>query len=423
MNIHKLRKDLRDVCDVIVFKRDLSTQITDYCYNTYKVPTGTIMDLISDRVPFTKVESELLFYLADGVCRITDRINLDDYFDEREIKRYKETSFGNKVSFPIIIPCIEVHKGRQWIGAVDAKFFIDLDKAGMIRYNPNKQRTMKKVLKGEEVEFKYSLKPSSVNQIAKLMEEQEYIPDALTLDIPDDLDADFIYDEERKELRIKYIDQFDITDGYHRLRAMLKNYEVDHTFNYPMEIQITKFSVARTQQFIFQADQKNKMTVSQSKSYDTMRYSNEIVNMLNERGSGCMLSGMIHRGANGSIVDYAALSDIIEYYWIKPISKQNIGRAEIIEIFQEVKLFINDFMQADLDLFKTYLDFRKLILLFWLMKDKKKSSEESTRILRICTEERLLKKISLRTIRPSLFKQLEEIYTELFGGLDEQTET
>ena len=409
MNRDILLAKLRGTCDNVVFNRELCQQIVEYCEQQYDYPNGKLMDVIADREPMSDLKDCNLFYLSDALSQFLKNFKLSDYFDDAEILQYKNTKYSKKkFAFPLIIPCIEIHQGKQWIGAADAKFFLDLNESEMIHYNVNKQRTMQKVIRGEEVIFRTKLVKHSVNQIAQLMQDGEYIPDILTLDIPED-EEDWYYDEDKKEIHINSLDHFDITDGYHRFRAMLKNYELDHSFNYPMGIQITNFSVARTQQFIYQVDQKNKMSAVQSRSYNTNRYSNEIVNMLNEKGCGCVISGMIHRGDNGSSVDYASLSEIIEYYWFKAHKKKAFTKAELMQVFTEVKELINSFMIVDARLLASYWGFAKLAVVFWLIKDKEKTPQESIKILNKLIATNEIKKVKSRTMRKSTLLELSQL--------------
>ena len=406
-------KKARPILNKSLFNRDQCTAIADYCATAFDLPRGYTMDLVANRTSLADEKDQILFYIADALDHVLHTSYVEEYFKKTEKEKYIDSKYAeNGIDYPIIISCIETNQGRQWIGSIDVQWLMRLRKANKIRYNADKQRVRQRLLKGEEPIFKNTVKERSVREIAKLMKDGNYIPDDITLDIPDDCECDFQYYDQSKEMVINKLDTFDITDGYHRYLAMCRCYDEDPSFNYPMELRITKFSVVRTQQFIYQKDQKNKMSITNSKSMNTFRPSNDVINRMNERGSGFELPGMIQR--NGGSIEYAGLSDIIEYYWFK--GKRNISNRDIAEVKIEVQSILNQFLISHLDYFDTdgdkkarYLDFRKLIVLFWLVKDKGESPEKAGDMLEKIVKNGEINKVKLRTFGIRLFNQLETI--------------
>ena len=398
---------MRKQFDRIALNRERRDEIALWIFNKYDMGVDYTMDLISDRLSLYQADDNILFYLADALQEFGRVVKIENFFTEKEIEKFINSKYvAEKIKYPIVINCVEVHKNKQWIGAVDSNFFMEMRKADKIRYNKDKQRTRKTVIKGTDIIFKTDINEKSINQIAKLMESGEYIPDDITLDIPDDSADDFHYDEDRGVLIINSLDHFDITDGYHRYLAMCRCKDKDHEFNYPTEIRITHFSLQRSQQFIYQKDQKNKMKVTNSNSMDTNRASNDVVNRLNERGNGFALSGQIQRG--GGTVDYAALSDIIEYYWFKG-AKKDFNNKEIADVYQEVKQILNEFVEENPEYYEKYLDFRKLLIIFYLAKEKKQSIKKICSQLNLLEKTGKIKEIKLRTLRKTTFDQIESV--------------
>ena len=381
-----------------------------YCVNQYGFRLGRISDLINGRFGLEEESDESLFFIASSVATQDTKFQLENYFTQAEIKEYKKSRYSEtKAEFPFSFDCIEVEKGKQWIGIISAQRLISLDRAGLIKYNPNKQRVSKKVYKGGGyVDFQISVIEKSVNQIAKLMEKGDYIPDDITLDIPDDTEEAPVweYDEEAKELIFRKLDHFDITDGYHRFLAMQKCIERNPSFDYPMELRITSFTEQITRQFIYQKDQKNKMTVSNSKSMNTERPSNDVVDRVNSRGYGSNLAGLISRGEGR--VDYAALSDIIEYYYFK--GKKETSNKDIAETTQEVVNILNEFTNEYVSYYdKDYLDFKRLVVLFYCIKNKGKTVKQAGKILEKAVQNDTIKEIRLRNMRKNLMDLLDRL--------------
>ena len=407
MNREELIITMRKRFDKIALDRECRDKIALIIQEKFDMGIDYTMDLISDRLSLYQIEDNELFYLATGLEKETSYFKVSDYFNEKEIELYSNSKYEIPgINYPIVINCVEVHKDKQWIGAIDSNLFMELRKVNKIRYNKDKQRTRKTIIKGSDIIFKTDINEKSIQQIATLMEKGEYIPDDITLDIPDDSEDNFYYDEERNALIINSIDHFDITDGYHRYLAMCKCKDRNPDFNYPMEIRITHFSLQRSQQFIYQKDQKNKMKVTNSNSMDTNRASNDVVNRLNERGNGFALAGQIQRG--GGTVDFAALSDIIEYYWFKG-NKKIYNNKEVADVYQEVKQILNEFIEENPEYYETYLNFRKLLVIFYLIKSKKLSIKKTSSKLKELEKTGKIKEIKLRTLRKTTFDQIESV--------------
>ena len=400
-------REARPFLNKMLFNKDESNAVADYCATAYDLPRGYAMDLIANRRSLADETDKILFYIADAIDTVKKTKFVDNFFTKNEKENYVESKYTGDIIDKIYIPCIEVHHDMQWIGSVDVHWLMNLRKANKIRYNADKQRVRQRLFKGEEPIFKNTVKEKSVREIARLMKDGNYIPDDITLDIPDDVECKYNYYDTQKEMVIDNIDTFDITDGYHRYLAMCRCYDEDPSFNYPTEIRITKFSMVRTQQFIYQKDQKNKMTITNSRSMNNFRPSNDVVNRLNERGSGFARAGEILRNEKG--IEFAGLSDVIEYYWFKG-KKEEVSIREIAQVKQEVQEIMNLWIYSDVDYWiERYIEFRQLVIFFWLVKDKKKTPQEAGEMLKRAIEKKQLSKIKNRTMRTALFNQLETI--------------
>ena len=406
---------LRKRCDRIALNRNQFLSVSDICEKEFGVPLSDTMDVISDRVSLYQKSDDFLFFISYSLSKNFPDFNLLNYFSIEEVNEFKKKKYNVVGDYVLRIPCIAIEPNRQWIGSADATLFLKLDRDGKINYNHEKQRVRQRVIRDGEIYFKTKINIKSINQIAKLMLNGEYVSDYLTLDIPYENDKNiYRYDETKKELIFDNLDSFDITDGFHRLEAMKRCYEKDNRFNYPMGIQITQFSLQRTQQFIYQSDQKNKMSVVQSNSFDSLRPSNEVCNFLNE-DSGCIFNKMIKRSGNNT-VDYVALSDIIEYYWFgngaseKDKKRKDFDRTEILNATKEVKELLNTYATENPEVIGKYIGFQELLLYFYYIKDKKMSPTQAANKTIKNIKNGKIKEITLRGLRKPLFDQIEAIH-------------
>ena len=400
---------LRKQLDKIALKKNGPTTVADYCYDKYSIPAFIVMDLVTDRVSLFDEKMEIIYCLADAVDDIYKMNFVYTYFTQKEKDQYKKYVYKKQqFTFPLVIPAIEVDNGRQWVGSITANELLDWEKLGKIRYNIDKQRVRKQIIRGGDVAYKLDVKEKSVKQIAALMKKGEYIPDIITLDIPEeDASLNYRYDYNKRELIIEKIDHFDISDGFHRLQAMKRCKLEDPGFNYPMELRITLFPIYRTQNFIFQQDQKNKMTVANSNTMDRSRASNMVVDRLNERGNGCNLSGQIKR--SGGILEYSALSDIVEYYYFNKRSGAEYSNKEIADAMAEVRTLLNTFVDTNPDYYEKFINYRILVAYFYLVKTKGVDPKFAAKRVIKAQDDGILANIKLRKLRKQLFNQIENL--------------
>ena len=206
----ELEQFLEKKCENIVFDTNLCTKIREYMYEKYNIPTGTTMDMIARSILGSQTEF-VLFCLVDGIDYVNKTNYKKDFFTELEIKQYLSEKLETEiVKFPIRIKCIQV-SSDQWVGAADTKFFMELRKAQLIKYNANAQRVMKRIVKGENILFKLIPHKLAIKEIKKSMQKNMYIPTTITLNIPYDSDVKFHFDEVTRELIIDEIDMFDIS--------------------------------------------------------------------------------------------------------------------------------------------------------------------------------------------------------------------
>ena len=399
--------NLRKQLDKIAIQKDGPSKVAEYCFKEHNIPVSKTMDLITDRVSLFDEVDEVIYCIAEAVDYTFYKNLTYTYYSQKEIstlKNYKAKA--TKFKLPIIIPAIEVDDGRQWVGTINAKTLLEWESLGRIRYNIEKQRVRKQVVRGEDIAYKLDVKERSVKQISELMDKRDYIPDIITLDLPEEDDSlNFRYDCDKRELIIEQIDHFDISDGFHRLLAMKRSKLKNPGFDYPMELRITFFPIYRTQSFIYQQDQKNKMSVTNSNSMNKNRASNIVVERLNEHGNGCNLSGQIKR--SGGILEYSALSDLVEYYWFKGYSGKEYNNKDIAEAMAEVRTMINTFVDTNPEYYEMFINYKLLATYFYLVKTKGMDPQQAAKKVVKALKTGVLENIKLRKVRKSLFDQIE----------------
>lgn len=328
--------------NILINKKE-ELELYDYAYEKYNYPKGIFSDFLSGRKNIATANDYTLFVITDSILNFTKKgRTISDFFTDREIELYGTTKYKDpdKIEFPLIFKMIQV-ADDQWIGTLDVNTFFSLQNAGIINYNPNTQRSMTRFTRNGNDIYRITLNKSAVNSIKTDMLERIYIPDTITLNIPaDDEFADFYYDKENCQLVVNSIKAFDINDGYHRYVSMFQAKTQNTDFNYPMELRITNFDVQKSQQMIYQMDQKTKMIKQASDSYNSYAPQNKVVQRINE-SSVCNIQGYI--GRTESKIDFVALAECIRIAYFNGKQDRKGSPEQRREIIRVAKEFIDDF--------------------------------------------------------------------------------
>lgn len=314
------------------------------------VPYQHAMDVVDFRVSLMELPESELYIFMDTCNNHAKELRIDKYplsiaFTDTEIKSYESLQYEEKgIRFPINLPMIKV-KENQWIGVITAKQLMKFRRAQMINYNENTQRTLQRIIRGETEYWKIRINETAVKQISELYESGSYLPNTITLNIPaDDYEAEFIYNEEKQQLSIRKLDHFDILDGYHRFLALCRESDLNRRFDYPMELRITNFTEEQGKQFIFQEDQKTRMSKSDSTSMNQNRSANIVVDRLNANAI-FYLKNSISR--NDGIIKYSDLADMIEYYWFPSKINKKDERKALVELPKKLASWFNAVIDMD----------------------------------------------------------------------------
>ena len=246
---------------------------------------------------------------------------LGKYFTNEEIDRLKkEKKEQHTISFPIILNNMVQIADDQWVGRIDVQQLMEFRNAGILNYDENEQRVMQRIKTGKTEIFKISLNRKAVEEIKEAFESGAYISDTITLNMPLD-SSDFSYSKGTLKIKELPNNMFNLLDGFHRYIAICQIYNFNPDFNYPLILQITNFSTEKANQFIYQADQKTKMSQIDSDSYNQYSMQNKIVNRLNQDPMS-NIQGMI--GRNDAKISFQVLADLIKYYYIGSNTKNDM---------------------------------------------------------------------------------------------------
>lgn len=295
-------------------------------FEKFEIPIEKTMDLLMFRHSIQECKNfEVYAYISS-----LDKNKLNDFFTKEELNYLNGAEYKtDEISFPITLDGMIQIAEDQWIGGTSLQNMMKLRDAQMINYREGQQRTLKRVMSGGIETFHIAISKNNVKEIEDLIRRQLYIPDDITLNMPVD-GSKFKYNKTKKTLTIYELpnSMFDILDAYHRYLAMSNIHNQLPDFDYPMELRITNFPPAKAQQFIYQKDQKTRMTKSKSDSYNQYSVENRILRMVNQ-DPNCLIAGKI--GSNSEDIDMGQMAIFIKKWVVPGIIAQKDETRIILE--------------------------------------------------------------------------------------------
>lgn len=347
--LHEL-KDHKEVTDKLVASIE----------KRHGIPMKILLDTITLLQDPVDVSVETIFCIMEAFDKMEPSKSsqmLPKYFEPGEIEKYSKYKYDRKkLKFPLKFEATEITE-NQWIGRITAKELRTL--APLINYNPKTQRSLRRVtLNGIEI-YTIFLNERALNEITISYLNNSYIPNTITLNIPEEVDFDY----KEGTLTFKTLKNLDIIDGYHRYVAMSRAYESDPNFDYTMEVRWTAFSEDLARQFIWQEDQKTKMTKVEAAAYNQNDPGNQAIAMLNQvTGLKDIIS------INGNI-NAGIASEYLNALWFNK-QHHNYTRKEIVEVKKIIERGLMDVLDINSEAFDKRWTSREIGALFLMIKQE-----------------------------------------------------
>lgn len=366
------RVELDDYIVELIQKCQNIQMLFDDIEKKYKIPVSFTADIIAGRKDLGEVNDFIVFALLD----ILNPKKISAFFTDEEISelgkiRYETTEF----SLPLIFDNMSQVASDQWVGSITARQLMRLKDAQIIRYNENTQRTLRRIVRGEDRYYRIYLNKKSISEIRNLMESGVYIPDDITLNMPLDTTT---YSFNNNRLVISELDKLDIIDGYHRYISISQIMSLIDDFDYPMELRMVNFSEEKAKQFIFQKDQKTQMRQIDSKSLNQYAPSNIVIERLNTDPLSNIQKTI---GRNNANIDYGYLSGVVGYYYFK--KKNDYSMKEIIHVENELRDKFNNFTNINQEYLNHIYSRKEIGILIYCFKNSENYTDDFNKLLGI----------------------------------------
>ena len=326
-------------------------------YDELKERFNMTVNLADEILTFKKDMAYFTPYELFCVLACLEPNSLGKFFTEKEIAKLLKQKFKPlKATLPISFNNMVQISDDQWIGKSSLLEIMALRNAQLFNYDENEQRAMKRIIYGDSELFKPFVNRKSVDAIQDCMMEGRYVPDTITLNMPDG--SEFFFEDNVLTVKSLPDGMFNLDDGFHRVLAMSRIHDFNPNFDYPMELRIVNFSNTKANTFIYQQDQKNKMKKIVSDTYDSGSVVNKIVMRLNE-DPGSNIQGMI--GRNDAKIDSGVLAKLIGYFFIKGKPKKEEEMKVVISVKTNLLNKFNTLTEQDESFFEAYSDARLMI--------------------------------------------------------------
>lgn len=335
-----------------LFKKEMSKKEKRNLYDEVYQKYGISVDVVEQMITFKRNISEFTPFEVFAVVWFLDRDCLSKYYTEGEIEfMSNEKIVEETVTLPIEFDNMVQIAADQWIGKITVQELMKLKKARLINYEEGEQRGYKRMKSGSMEIWKPFVSNKNVKEIKESMERGEYIPDPMTLNMPEG--SVFKYNSGTLTVISMPKGMFNLDDGYHRYLAMSQIYDFDQSFDYPMELRLVNFSNSKANRFIYQQDQKTQMRKVLSDSYNPDALPNKIVNFI-KNDSGCYVSSMI--GRNGASINEAVLAKLINHYFITSPIKREDEMSFVLKTKNDLKQKFNAIAEQNEIFLRKYPD-------------------------------------------------------------------
>ncbi|WP_027399039.1 DNA sulfur modification protein DndB [Anaerovorax odorimutans] len=287
----KERFELEKNLDSIITTYNANKKVADAVkknMNKHNILTGEFQEIWFKNTPLDTIDEVTLYLLTKYLYEKTNEpsIKKEDYFTEVEIddgNKYKKQIIDNTISYPIIFNNVLKGKDDQYILYLPIQKIKQLQDSSIITYNFETQRSPKhKLSKDGDLIKVANVNKQSVSEIADFFLEGRFIPNTITLNLLQDGNDEFGYNDKTNELVIAS-GQINIIDGFHRCLGIIKALGENPDLDYIMEVRFTNWDVQKCRNFIHQENIRNKINSKYIQSIINInKWGNKVVNKIND---------------------------------------------------------------------------------------------------------------------------------------------
>ncbi|ALS22205.1 DNA sulfur modification protein DndB [Paenibacillus naphthalenovorans] len=243
--------------------RKAMTEIDDLLFTVYKFPIGFFQELVVNPEKLDELEEVELIVLLIAINKV---INLEmyspyNYFSENKVKKslkYRYSKQEEPLNFPLIYEDITAGSDVDCITYLSYQE-IKRHVEQLWTYNFATQRLpVETVKKNGEITKKPKLFKNSVKEIAQLISEGRFKPDApIVINVMRNGEDEFYIDKDNHRLIIEKATEQNIVDGFHRISGVLAALEKDPDLEGYLYVTFRNYTLEEASEFLGQHNSFN----------------------------------------------------------------------------------------------------------------------------------------------------------------------
>lgn len=344
VNENILRDALRDaIADVEKRPSTFVAKVKATMSHMFNVTGGETAFILNGRTPVDTMSDNMMYKVAvvlyeligkDPSNFITDRLDVNNYYTDDEIKLYNKKIDRKVIDKDIVFKqWIQIAKD-QYVVTISNKELARLVAMDKIHYNPETQRNLTVIETGKNTIKKVTLFESALDSICANMKSEDYIPDALTFNVNPDLYA--VPKVSGSDLIVPCESAIDCIDGYHRLKSAVIVTKLEQDWEQNFIIILTVFDVKKAKKFILQENYKNLLSEEQVKEYDQDDAANFIIDKLRD--------SIYLKDSKLSDISYQ-LNNIINGVFKPDKLKSQETRQRALNLFKNIEKCMNNLIE------------------------------------------------------------------------------
>lgn len=351
------REYMYGLLDELKRKRRVANRIKNELLNEYNIPFDITQKIINDVDNYRNSNIKYLFAICEKAALYLRGGNgkILSYFSERELKEMRSTltqELVEKKEFPYTFkyPAIKINND-DWILPTDMQEIFDLMNNGMIEYNPETQRELKRLFNRDKNKIieEPLIVESSVSTMVDLIRRRELANTMITLNArvgTADSGMEVDYDENTGKITITKGTLLDCLDGFHRIVSIVRALSVSPEINEKMKLNLLNFDIPKAKNHFAQINTINP--VSKSRIMQAGSTNNELIHFISDQlQNNSELKGrvssadFIHPLDREYLITFKLLYEFIEENF-----KDVKDKAEAIKVSRFLTNFINELFYA-----------------------------------------------------------------------------
>ncbi|MGG1650502.1 DNA sulfur modification protein DndB [Paenibacillus sp. NRS-1775] len=319
----ELEKLLVSKIQTIKGKPKVVNEVVDELSNR-EVPYGTFNEVSRGDIDLETIDTSFLAVLTSALYVVLkdEDLNPEKFFSKKEIREseqtIKEIFKKNNLELPITLNDVIYLDEQTYITKVSSSMLVAMYHANIIEYNFETQRSAKYKEGRSGVVPVPDVNKKSVDDIARHVLNQSYLPDMMTLNVYSYEDTPINYDSINNRLTINDKSIVSILDGFHRLQGFVKAHITNPEIEMEMILSIRVYDTDTAKRYFGQINTVNVVKKERIEELKAEKFSDQVVKDLQKnqkselRGNKIASSPRISEIA-GQLTTFSILSYAVEH--------------------------------------------------------------------------------------------------------------